>query len=91
MMDDLSDLRDAPVISKKIKIKKGATKAKKSKAPELITSSVKRSGGISASALKRATTQSRSLGGKSATEVDSPVDASAAEAFVLSYVEVSGY
>ncbi len=82
MMDDLADLRDEPVLPKNIKLSKAtASKAKQTKAPELLTSNVQGSGGLSSSALKRATTQSRTLGSRSGTEVDSPVDASAAEAF----------
>lgn len=83
MMDDLADLRDEPVLPKNIKLSKATTssKAKQTKAPELLTSNVQGSGGLSSAALKRATTQSRTLGSRSGTEVDSPVDASAAEAF----------
>lgn len=80
MIDDLSDLRDTPEISKK-KLSKGATKAKEIAAPELLTSNVRGSGGISSAALKRATTQNRTLGSRDGTELESPVDAAAAEAF----------
>lgn len=80
MVDDLSDLRDRPEISKK-KLSKGATKAKNIAAPELLTSNVRGSGGISSSALKRATTQNRTLDSRAGTELESPVDAAAAEAF----------
>jgi len=81
MMDDMSDLREVPALNKNVKLNKSATKAQKTTAPQLLTSNIKRSGGISSSALQRATTQRRTLGGRTGTEIDSPVDASAAEAF----------
>ncbi len=80
MMDDLSDLRESPEISTK-KLSKGATKARKTAAPQLLTSNVSGSGGISAAALKRATIENRALGSRDGTVLESPVDAVAAEAF----------
>jgi len=80
MMDDLADLRDVPVLPKR-KLSKGATKAKKITAPQLLTSNVQSSGGISNIALSRVDTEKRSLGSRDGTELDSPINADAAEAF----------